>query len=78
MRKETITFRMPGQKRKEIDAIAAETDRDRSFILNEAIDAYLEIHHWQINHIKMGLKQADRSDFASDNEVESSLRKWRK
>jgi len=78
MHRETITFRLADQKRKEIDAIASGADRDRTYILNEAIDAYLEIHHWQIDHIKEGLKQADKADFATESQVKASFNKWRK
>ena len=78
MHKGTITFRLAEQKRKKIDAIAAGVDRDRTYILNEAIDTYLEIHHWQVDHIQEGLKQADKGNFASAKQVKTAFAKWRK
>ena len=78
MNRETITFRLDLDKRKELDAIAMSLDRDRSYILNEAINAFLEVHRWQIDHIKEGLRQADAREFASEAEVKASLTKWRK
>lgn len=69
MRRETLTFRVDADKKKALDAIAAGLDRDRSYVLNEAIRSYLEIYRWQIEHIKEGVRQADRGRFASDSEV---------
>jgi hypothetical protein len=43
MKRETSSFRLTTGKKKKLDAIAANTDRDRSYLLNEAIDAYLLI-----------------------------------
>jgi predicted transcriptional regulator len=59
MSKETISFRIPATKRAAVDELAAALDRDRSAIINEAIDAYLELHHWQVDHISRALAEAD-------------------
>ncbi|MEK7201219.1 MAG: CopG family transcriptional regulator [Patescibacteria group bacterium] len=67
--KDTVSFRLPKQKRVELDRVAAEAVRDRSFVLNEAIDAYLEVKRWQIAHIEAGLKEARAGHFASAKEV---------
>ena len=45
-----------------MDIIAAGIDRDRSYVLNEAIDNYLGVHRWQVAHIKEGLRQADAGE----------------
>ena len=54
MDKETITFRMDAEKRAFLDALAVEMERDRTYLLNQAVDAYLEMHQWQIKHIEEG------------------------
>lgn len=78
MNKRTITFRMDAQKRKALDAIAVGIDRDRSYVLNEAINNYLEVHQWQAAHIKEGLRQADAGKFAKDSEVAAAFTRRRK
>lgn len=78
MSKQTITFRVDAQKRKALDAIAAGIDRDRSYVLNEAINNYLEVHQWQMAHIKEGLRQAEAGEFAKESEVTSAFARWRK
>ena len=52
-----------------LDAIATAMDRDRSYLLNEAVQLYLELHQWQIAEIQQGIQEADAGDFASDEEV---------
>ncbi|MDF5729832.1 MAG: CopG family transcriptional regulator [Rhizonema sp. PD38] len=71
MSKENITFRLENEKRVILDAIAAGLDRDRTYVLNEAIDLYLEVYQWQIAQIKAGLAEADTGDFATDEDVQS-------
>lgn len=78
MNKRTITFRVDAHKRKALDAIAVGIDRDRSYVLNEAIDNYLEVHRWQMAHIKEGIRQADAGKFATAREVASAFARWRK
>jgi len=71
MSKENITFRLDGEKRVSLDDIAAGLDRDRSYVLNQAVDMYLEVYQSQIAEIKAGLVEADAGDFATDEEVEA-------
>lgn len=70
MSRETITFRTESDRRERLDKIAALMDRDRTYVLNEAIDAYLDLMDWQTAHIKEGLEDARAGRFASDEEVE--------
>ena len=78
MGRETITFRVDSGTRKTLDAIAAEIDRDRSYVLNEAVRAYVDAHQWQVEHIMRGVKQADAGKFASDAEVKEAFARWHK
>jgi len=78
MGKTTITFRLDADKREALDTIAEVADRDRSYVLNEAIDAYLDAHQWQIEHIKKGLRQAEAGQFATEKEVARAFARWRR
>jgi len=46
--------------------------RDRSYVITEAIDAYLEVNQWQIEHIRKVCAN-DAGEFASDDEVAAAL-----
>jgi RHH-type rel operon transcriptional repressor/antitoxin RelB len=78
MNRETISFRLETDKKEKLDAIAVALDRDRSYLLNEAIDAYLEVHQWQIRHIQKGIRQADAGEFASEAQVAAAFARRRK
>ncbi len=74
--KEAITVRLEAAKRAELDELARTTSRDRSFLVNEAIDAYLAVHRWQIAYIQQGLRQAEAGEFASEDEVNAAFARW--
>ena len=75
MSKTTVTFRVDEAKRQALDRLAEAMDRDRSYVLNEAVTAYLEAQAWQLRHIEEGLRQAEAGEFASDEEVAKALRR---
>jgi len=77
MTRDVVTVRMAADKRAQLDALARAVDRDRSWLINEAVDAYLAVHRWQIAHIEAGLRDAEAGDFASDEDVEAAWRRWR-
>lgn len=69
MSKENITFRIDSDKKAALDAIAAGINRDRKYVLNEAVAAYLEMYQCHIEEIQKGISEADAGDLASDEEV---------
>ena len=69
MARETMTVRVEPRIRKDLDGIAAVLERDRSHVVNEALKAYIDIHQWQIEHIRQGLREAEAGKFASPGEV---------
>ncbi len=77
MAQDIITFNLDTEKRKVLDQIAYSMERERTDILNDAIDAYLEIYQWQLDHIKEGLRQADRGEFATEEEMAAAFARWR-
>jgi len=59
MDKETISFRIDSDKLNTLDALAKALDRDRTYLLNEAVTAYLDTQQWHIDQIKAGIREAD-------------------
>ena len=78
MSEETISVRIGSDKKATLDAIAARTHRDLSHVIDEALDAYLELHAWQVEHIEEGMRQADAGEFASEAEVREAFARWRR
>lgn len=73
--KKTVSFRIEPEKVAALDKLAKAQTRDRTFLLNEAVDAYLDVQRWQVEHIKEGLRQADVGMGADHEEVRA---KWRR
>ena len=73
-----VSFRIPDEKKLLIDELAAAQDRDRSYIINQALDVYLEVMEWQLAHIKEGLRQAEAGEFATDDEIKAAFDLWKK
>jgi predicted transcriptional regulator len=71
MPKVTVTFRTEESNVKQLDEIARASKRDRSQLIIEALDNYLEVQEWQLSEIKAAIREADAGDFASDAEVEA-------
>ena len=78
MEKETISFRLDSEKKMALDMIAESMDRDRSFIITEAISAYLDFHKIEEKEIQERLKKARAGDIASEKEVKTAFSKWKK
>ena len=72
-----FTIRLDDEMLAKLDALAADTDRSRNWIAAKAIQDYVELNAWQIEQIKAGIAEADRGEFATDEEVEAVFRKYR-
>ena len=78
MANQTLTVRIEDEIRAALDAIAANLDRDRSYVVNEALSAYVEMHRWQIAHIQQGLGEADAGKFVSESAVNKVISRLRR
>lgn len=74
--KEVITFRLESHIKQALDEIAASIQRDRSYVLSEAITLYLDVHRWQLQDVQKAITEADAGDFASDKEVNETFGQW--
>lgn len=72
-----FTIRLNDETLAKLDALAADTDRSRNWLAAKAIENYIELNAWQIARIKEGIAQADRGEFATEEEVEAVFAKYR-
>ena len=73
----TVTFRIDSEKVEKLDSYATQDERDRSFLVNEAISRYLEARDFQVARIEEGIRQADGGELIDQHEVMGRLRKRR-
>ena len=71
-----VSSRVEKEVSEKLDMLAKATSRSRSFLISEAITAYVEEQAWQIEAIKEGVKQADQGKFATDDKVRKTFAKF--
>ena len=59
-----------------LDALSKSTARSRSFLIAEAVKAYVEDQAWQIEAIEAGVEAANRGEFAPDEKVTKTFAKY--
>ena len=73
----TMTLRLEDDVKARLDKLADATQRSKSYLAAEAIREFVENNEWQIREIKAAIKEANASDFASDEEVATLAKKWK-
>ena len=76
MKLKTLTFRVLEKKVAALDSAAALQQRDRSFILNEAVDQYLSLQEYHLALIDEGIRAADAGQFIDHSEVIKMAASW--
>jgi predicted transcriptional regulator len=71
-----ISFVTASSKRTRLDEIAHLFGKNRSDVINEALDHYIALHEWQLRHIHEGLEEAKQGDFAPDAEVDAFFERY--
>ncbi len=74
----TVSFRADSKKVQELDRLAQSRDRDRSYLLNEAIDYYLDLQQYHIEAIKEGIRDADAGNLVAHEDVIEEVKKLRR
>lgn len=74
----TISFRLKADAVETLDALAETMDRDRTYLLNEAVEHYLELNEYHIKLIKQGLRAAKEGKFVPHEEVKKMIGKMGK
>ncbi|HFD33451.1 MAG TPA: ribbon-helix-helix protein, CopG family [Gammaproteobacteria bacterium] len=77
MKSSTMTVRMAPQTRERLTRLAEAVNRSKSYILNQAIQEYLDTHEWQVLEIEKAVKHAD-SPLAEWKNHDTVKTKWEK
>jgi predicted transcriptional regulator len=70
-----ISIRLDEPTKAELDEIAQSLDRDRSWVINEAIKSYLEVQRWNHAQIGKGLQALKEGRTMSHEEVKARMAK---
>ena len=72
----TISFRIAPEKVAQLDEIAKAMDRDRSYLLNEAVENYLSEQQRFAAMVEEGRENIKRGQAFSHEEVERMAGEW--
>jgi RHH-type rel operon transcriptional repressor/antitoxin RelB len=64
-----LNVRLPADLATQLDKLTKATGRNKSALTVAALREYVEAEAWQIQDTLEGLAEADRGEFASDEEV---------
>jgi predicted transcriptional regulator len=71
----TISFRIDEEKIEALDGLAASAERDRSYLLNEAVANYLELQEYHARLVKEGLEAAKKGRAMEVTQVRKRIAK---
>jgi predicted transcriptional regulator len=74
----TISFRADAEKIDVLDSLAAAQDRPRSYLINQAIDNYIQIHAYQDALVRKGIEDMQKGRVVSHDEVIKRLKRTRR
>ncbi len=69
MAKVSVSFRTDKKKVRQLDAMAKRQRRDRTQLIDEALENFIELQQWQMKEIEAGVREADAGNFATEAEV---------
>ncbi|HKN72979.1 MAG TPA: ribbon-helix-helix protein, CopG family [Terriglobales bacterium] len=71
----TISFRAVAEKIDALDSLASAQDRSRSYLINEAITNYIELHAYQDALVQKGLEEMRKGRVVSHEEIVKRLKR---
>jgi predicted transcriptional regulator len=77
MEKVNVTLRMPRDWVESLDELGALTDRDRTYLVNQAVSQYLANQKWLIEEVKRAIAEADVGMVMTHEEFVSEVSSWR-
>jgi predicted transcriptional regulator len=72
----SLSFRVPKDKADKLEELADAMDRPRSWLLRQALDAYLDVQAWQVAHIEEGRRELREGKGIPHEKVVAWLETW--
>ena len=74
-KEKTVSFRAVVEKIEALDSLAAAQERPRSYLINEAISNYIELHAYQDALVRKGLEEMQKGRVVSHEQVVKGLKR---
>ncbi len=72
----SLSFRTSREKAKRLEVLSRATDRAKSWLLEQALDVYLDAQSWQTAHIEKGLNELRRGEGRPHEDIAEWLATW--
>jgi len=73
MEKYNVTVRLDSDDVTVLDRLAEYFDRDRSYLIKQAIASYIEMHQWQLEELEKAIVEADAGEVLPHEQVVAML-----
>jgi predicted transcriptional regulator len=70
------TIRINNDTLGRIDGLANTLSRSRSWVINQAIERFLDYEEWYIQEVREGIDEVSRGEIATPEEVKDRFRKY--
>ncbi len=71
-----LSFRVSPEIAEKIERLAAATDRPKSWLLEQAVENYLEAQAWQVERIEKGIAALESGEYLAQEDVAEWLSSW--
>ncbi len=71
--KVSITVRLDQETVAYLDQLAGVEDRDRSYLIKQAVANFVQLRRWQLEEIERAVREADAGLFLSDEETSAFM-----
>ena len=72
----TLSVRIDAKVKKRLESLAGRSRRSKSFLAAEAITAFVEAEHWQLDEMQAGVAELDAGRGVAHKDVSAWLRSW--
>jgi predicted transcriptional regulator len=77
MEKVNVTCRLNVEDVAFLDTLGSQIDRDRSYLIKQAVSSFIHQQRWQVEEVKLALKEAAEGKTLSDEAFEADVQAWR-
>ena len=74
--KVNVTFRLGKDRAAALDELGKYYDRDRSYLVNVAVEEYLARHDWQVEQVKLARREVADGKFLTEEQFLDDLKTW--
>ncbi|WP_269071961.1 CopG family ribbon-helix-helix protein [Rhizobium sp. C4] len=72
-----LTISLSDETVEKLDTLAQVQESSRSSLVSRAIEEFIAKENWQIAEIQAGLDEAEKGDFASDDDLKIIIDRYR-